>query len=335
MSAAGTPGATGFSAREVVGRWFPGLEVHGVRPLEGGWMNDVFGLESAVGPLVLRVLQPETTAEMTAWSHSLLDRVAPRLPTVLAPIRTPEGASMVEVDGRLATLERFVDGRLGDRSGRDVEPAGRALGALHRTLLEAGDLADELGARPGYPSWTELDWRENRWWSWGGVDRGMVEARVDLGVLDRAIEEVPGELASVASSAAGRALVTMPIHADYHEENLLVGGDGEVAAIIDWDECRVDWRAWDVANGLWSLCRNEGSTNLMGWQARAFLESYEAASGVGVPAEERAVFALCVRATRLYEALWGLGEMQRGHAGWDYLQQNIAAIAGIGELDLG
>ena len=241
---------------------------------------------------------------------------------------------MVEVDGRLATLERFVAGRLGNRSGSDVEPAGRALGTLHRAILEGGDLGAELGARPGYPSWTDLDWRENRWWSWAAADRGMIDARVDLEVLDRAIEEVPGELTAVAQ-ASGGSLVTMPIHADYHEENLLLGSDGEVAAIIDWDECRVDWRAWDVANGLWSLCRNEGNTNLVGSQARAFLESYESAAGFEVPREERAVFGLCVRATRLYEALWGIGEMQRGHAGWDYLRQNVAAIAGIEELELG
>lgn len=313
-------------AAELVQRWFPGVEVAGVRRLEGGWMNDVFGLETAAGRLVLRVLQPETTPAMTAWSHALLDRVAPRLATVLAPIRTPAGDSLVVQDGRVATLERFVAGRLGNRSGSDVAPAGRALGALHRVLLDVG----ELEARPGYPGWTDLDWRENRWWSWAAADRAAIGARVDIAVLDRAVEEVPVALGAVDA----RSIPVMAIHADYHEENLLVGDDGEVAAIIDWDECRVDWRAWDIANGLWSLCRNEGNTNLVGSQASAFLESYESASGLGVLAAERAVFALCVRATRLYEALWGIGEMQRGHAGWDYLQQNVAAIAGIGELAL-
>lgn len=311
----------------LVQRWFPGLAVTDVRRLEGGWMNDVFGLETEVGSLVLRALQPETTAAMTEWSHALLDRVAPELPTVLAPLRTPEGESTAEVDGRLATVERFVNGRRGNRSGSDVEPAARALGALHQMLLDV----DDLEGRPGYPRWAEMDWRENRWWSWSAADREMIGARVDLEVLDRAIEEVPLALGAVD----GGVLPTMAIHADYHEENLLVGGDGEVAAIIDWDECRLDWRAWDIANGLWSLCRNEANTNLVGEQARAFLEGYESTSGLGVLPAERAVFGLCVRATRLYEALWGVGEMQRGHAGWDYLEQNVYAIAGIGELDLG
>jgi Ser/Thr protein kinase RdoA (MazF antagonist) len=233
---------------------------------------------------------------------------------------------MVEVDGRLATLEPFVAGRLGNRAGTDLEPAARALGTLHRALAEVRD----LGQRPGYPAWTDLDWRENRWWSWSRADRDALSARVAVEVLDRAIEEVPVALASVDATG----LPTHPIHADYHEENLLIGAGGEVAAIIDWDECRLDWRVWDVANALWSLCRNDTNTALIVPAAMTFLEAYEF-TGPAVLPEERALFTLCTRATRLFEALWGLGEMQRGHPGWDYFQQNVAAIAGLEELDLG
>ena len=78
-------GSAGFNAREAIEHWFPGLAVHGLRRLQGGWMNDVFGLESALGPLVLRVLQPETTPAMAAWSHAVLDWVAPRVETVRSP----------------------------------------------------------------------------------------------------------------------------------------------------------------------------------------------------------------------------------------------------------
>ena len=107
-----------------------------------------------------------------------------------------------------------------------------------------------------------------------------------------------------------------------------------MAAIIDWDECRLDWRVWDIANGLWSLCRDEANTGLVPSEATRFLAAYESA-GPAVLSEERALIALCTRATRLFEALWGLGEMQRGHTGWYYLQQNIVAIEGIGEPELG
>ena len=289
-------------------------------------MNDVFGVDSEDGPLVLRVLQPEATPEMTDWSHQLLRRIASRLPNVQPPLRTPEGATTAEVGDRLATLERFVEGRLGNRSGSDIEPAARALGALHTVLAEV----DDVPSRPGYPAFADLEWRENRWWSWSSVDRDLVASRVDIEVIERALEEVPPALASVDATA----LPLHPIHGDYHEENLLLAQSGEVAAIIDWDECRLDWRIWDVANGLWSLCRNGANTGLVPSDAARFLGAYES-TGPAVLDEERVLVALCTRATRLFEALWGLGEMQRGHAGWDYLQQNIIAIDGIDELNLG
>ena len=330
MSDISDPGPTDLNTTELVRRWFPDVSAPNARRLEGGWMNDVFALDTDAGPFVLRLLQPEATEEMTAWSHGLLDRIAPRAPTVLAPLRTPTGASYVPSEARLATLERFVNGRLGTRTGADRAPPARALGALHRALSEVQDLPP----RPGYPAWVDLDWRENRWWSWSRADRDALGARVGIEVLDRAIEEVPVALSAVDSSA----LPTFPIHSDYHEGNLLIveGGptDGEVAAIIDWDETRLDWRVWDVANALWSLCRNDTNTALIAPAAAAFLEAYES-TGPPVLSNERGLVTLCTRATRLFEALWGIGEMQRGHTGWDYFEQNVAAIAGIEELDLG
>ena len=329
--------AQGLDPAELTRRWFPGVAIEGVRRLEGGWMNDVFAIDSEAGPLVLRVLQPEATAEMISWSHHLLDRIAPRLSTVQPPLRTPGGATTVEVNDRLATLERFVEGRLGNRAGSDIEPAARALGALHAVLAEV----DDVQPRSGYPRFADLDWRENRWWSWSRVDRELVAFRVDIEVIERALEEVPPALASVDSTA----LPLHPIHGDYHEENLLLEPSGEpagvagieaveVAAIIDWDECRLDWRMWDIANALWSLCRTEANTGLVPSEAARFLGAYESTGLIVLP-EERMLIALCTRATRLFEALWGLGEMQRGHAGWDYVQQNIIAIDGIEELGVG
>ena len=117
MSDISDPGPTDLNTTELVRRWFPDVSAPNARRLEGGWMNDVFALDTDAGPFVLRLLQPEATEEMTAWSHGLLDRIAPRVPTVLAPLRTPTGASYVPSEDRLATLERFVNGRLGTRTG--------------------------------------------------------------------------------------------------------------------------------------------------------------------------------------------------------------------------
>ena len=331
-------------------RWYPDLEIRAVRRLEGGWMNDVFAIESDLGTFVLRILQPEATEPMTAWSHAFLDRIAPQLTTVQPPLRTPAGSSYVllpparseapstidegDAEGRrIATLERFIEGRLGQRdTGADRAPAARALGTLHTAIVEA-TTTTRFASRPGYPAFVDLDWRENRWWSWSSIDRALITSRVDITPIERALEEIPALLRSVDPTP----LPTHPIHADYHEENLLLTEgvpDPEVVAIIDWDETRLDWRVWDIANALWSLCRNDTNTALIPAASAAFLETYES-TGPAILDAERALIPLCTRSTRLFEALWGLGEMQRGHAGWHYLEQNIHAISALPDLELG
>ena len=67
-------------------------------------MHDVFGLESEVGALVLRWLQPEVTPAATAWTQALLERVSPRLETVRSPMRTADGRSYSVHDGRLVHI---------------------------------------------------------------------------------------------------------------------------------------------------------------------------------------------------------------------------------------
>jgi Ser/Thr protein kinase RdoA (MazF antagonist) len=39
------------------------------------------------------------------------------------------------------------------------------------------------------------------------------------------------------------------IHADLHDGNLLVGGDG--LTVIDFDDCAFGWHVYDIAVGLW------------------------------------------------------------------------------------
>ena len=153
--------------------------------------------------------------------------------------------------------------------------------------------------------------------------------RVDLRIFDRAVEEVPEALRALNNDALPRVL----IHGDFYEGNLLIGDDGEVAAVLDWDECRLDWRAWDVANALWSFCRNETNSGLDREAATAFLAAYEPLGGA-LFAGEREAMGLLVRASRLWEALWGLGEIQRGHAGWDYFELNVAAVEGLSGFEL-
>jgi len=312
---------------ELLRLWLPDARLISVEPLSGGFVNEVSRVETDSGSFVLRRRVPETTAEMVAWEHSVQASVALRVPEVVAPLATSDGATLIEDEGRVVSLTRFVEGRAMDRlDSGDRAAAGRALGRLHAGLAEVRG----VGARPGYPALVESDWRENRRWAWRDMDLKEMGGRVNLPIFEQAVEEVPEALRALD----GDALPRIPIHGDFYEGNLLIGEDGEVAAILDWDECRSDWRAWDVANALWSFCRNESDTGLDEESAAALLDAYEPECGA-LLSGERAAMGLLIRASRLWEAMWGLGEMQRGYAGWDYFELNVSAVEGLSGFELG
>lgn len=310
----------------VVARWLSGTEVRSIEPLTGGDVNQVFRVETEDDVFVLRVYAVETSDVMVAWEHSLLRRTSGVLPEVVAPLVTSDGATFVERDARVVSLWPFVEGRRLDRLIKgDRLAAARMLGRLHAAL---GGL-DGIEARPGYPRWADVDWREHRLWSWSRADRAEIGARVDLGEFERELEELPAAVRALDASL----LPSMAIHGDYYADNLLLV-DGEVGAVLDWDECRVDWRAWEIAGAVWAFCRDESRVAIDPRMAVAFLGEYEHAGGVATAAE-RGTCGLLMRAARLWEAMYVLGEIQRGvGADWEYFEMNVAAMERLRGFEL-
>ena len=125
-------------------------------------------------------------------------------------------------------------------------------------------------------------------------------------------------------------LPVIPIHNDYFEDNLLYR-DGRIVGVVDWDEARLDWRAWDIANATWSFSRVVGEHRMDASIARAFLADYEAAGGE-VTNDERGVLLPLIRARLLWETLYELGRGCRGAmTDWEYLYGNLAALDDFSE----
>lgn len=310
----------------LLGRLLPRAHVVSFEPLVGGDVNDVYRVDVEAGAFVLRVYEADTTPAMVRWEHELIQQLAASVPEAVTPLVTPTGATFIEHGGRVASLWPFIEGRRADRLVEaDRVAAARMLGRLHSASFALAP----LDARPGYPPRAQVDWPEHRLWSWSSVDRATVGARVDLDQFERALDELPAAVRELD----GSALPAMPLHGDYGADNMLIA-DGQVVAVLDWDWCRVDWRAWEVGNAIWAFCRDGSRTSVDRGAAAKFLEAYERAGGEVLRAE-RAAFGLLMRAARLWEALYVLGEIQRGLAAdWEYFQMNVAAIAGLEELDL-
>jgi Ser/Thr protein kinase RdoA (MazF antagonist) len=59
------------------------------------------------------------------------------------------------------------------------------------------------------------------------------------------------------------------IHADLHDGNLLVGGDGRLT-VIDFDDCAFGWYGYDIAVGLY----HQQDSSRFGALSEAFVRGY-------------------------------------------------------------
>jgi Ser/Thr protein kinase RdoA (MazF antagonist) len=289
-------------------------------------------------------------ADSIAYEHALMRFIHGHLPEVPCPIAGRDGSTWFQHENRLATLFPFMPGRMADRkSARVRREAARVLARIHDAALDYPDRSP----RPGYPSLGDLDWEENRMWSWPAVraflsrgDRGPggamsdeppeVTAAYQREIVDRVLqierewENMRGWVAQVAPS--GRSLHFAPIHGDYYRRNLLVEGDA-ITAILDWDDCQPEWLALELGRALWEFCKSKRTDSLQATCARAFLQAYQDAGGP-VSEAEFDLLVPFIRCTRLVEALSDLGKAARGEV-WDagYTLHNLIALENLQGID--
>jgi len=155
----------------------------------------------------------------------------------------------------------FVEGRCPSRFRREHRVA--AAHSLARIHHAAATIVDPP-PRAGWPAWHHRHWSQNRAWSWPALRRvlpaaAVVPDRVDPAALAASIERHLEVLPVALRELAHRPWATHPLHGDYTKGNLHVRDD-RVVAVFDWDESRVDWRAWDIADAAWAFSRRVATT---------------------------------------------------------------------------
>ena len=214
------------------------LDVDGVtlEPITVGYGSVSWRVESARGRCVLKVGPLESAAK---WASG---RVGQGLATK-AGVPTQRALHFSVRDDRVVRAFEWVDGTTArslhdrpdaqERLGADL---GRAIGALH--AVDRVSYSSRLeGSAPTFDRWD--GYVRHRLAQIAA--RARATASVDEATLARA--------STLASTLAGEvtdsARMTL-CHRDLHPDNLVVGGDGALLAILDWDmaEC------WDQA-GEW------------------------------------------------------------------------------------
>lgn len=323
--------------RGLLHRWFRSGEVTGVERLSGGYLNDVFRVDTASGPRALRIGATTTSADMVMWELRALEHVVARGVPVPRGLPAQDGAALVEHEGRVAVLFTFLDGEEPDRLRREHRLAGaRMLARLHRALKEFD--------APPRPGWTlpdgapvllaDLDWRENRLWSWNACRQALLS--LDPGTLPAGVEprdivdqmehhiEVIGDRAK--RLRRGRLPVQV-IHGDYWPGNVRVHDD-EVAGVFDWDDTHHDWRALEVGRSAGEFCRDSPTHDFNLAEVDEFFDAYTEAGGEILP-EEREAFGVLVAAARVTETLYDFvldPPATRDEEGWEYLLATLRLL---------
>ena len=308
--------------------------------LGGGEAKDVFRLDTPRGAYVLRIYGPEFSAADVASELELATPIAVQLDEVPGPIATADGRRFAVAGGRAAVLTKYVAGAAPDRADREQR---RACAALLARLHAVGSAVERSLPRPGFPAWRDLDWQDNRWWSLPAVHRFLDadgdadtdaqrgRAAVDVREINARLDAEIAALPAVLAEIAALDLPKLPFQNDFWEGNIVMR-NGRIAAIVDWDECMVDWRALDQINAACSFGRGALGYDMHPDGIHEFLDDYIAAGGTISPNERRAHVPL--RAVRLlWETLYELGRGSRGNqVDWPYLWGNLRSFDGIDDI---
>jgi Ser/Thr protein kinase RdoA (MazF antagonist) len=264
-------------------------------PLEGGYKNTLL----RYGDLVLRLEKADL--DSVQWEHGVLRFLVQHMPEVVVPVAGPA----VLEDGRIGSLLPFVEGADLDPDDRHQRlELARVLARLHLAGLDW-----QGGPRPGRPAFVDLDWKTNHWWDWTIVEKRPA--------LVQAYEEATAWLA--AAPPLGRGIV----HGDICRANVRVR-NRSIVGVLDWEEARVDWPAWELANATWEVCR--AGEALDAGRANDFIQAYVDAGGPG----ETEPFTPLLRVRLIADALYSLTRAAEGGA-WDppHVERLLKALAGL------
>lgn len=241
--------------------------------------NANFRVQSTEGTLFLRAHRRGRTYERVEREQAVIRWAAGAGLPVIPPATTPGGAPIVEFAGHLWSIYPWIEGRTLQRGSIAPEGArmlGRLLGRLHRVLA-------------GYPREGPGRNSELRWDREASLaDLALVGERMrERGAKPQWKQAFEEHLAMVDSGETQESsrfewLPVQPTHGDFHERNVMLDGDGNVLAVVDWERFCLQPPAFEVLRAISFMWLLEEPL------LRPFLEGYAAehrlAAGTVAPA---------------------------------------------------
>ena len=219
--------------------WFT-EHIPGVQPpleftlIAGGHSNLTFGVTDAAGSTYVLRRPPLGHVLATAHDMSREHRIISALGPTDVPVAPALGLCTDDsVNGAPFYVMAFVDGHVlrdAATATEVLDEAGRraaghsvvdVLASIHAVDVDAVGLGD-LGKREGYSA-RQL----KRWYSQFQASNELTKRPVPL------VHEVHDRLAAAIPEQQG----TTVVHGDYRLDNCMVGDDGRIVAVLDWEIC--------------------------------------------------------------------------------------------------
>jgi Ser/Thr protein kinase RdoA (MazF antagonist) len=282
----------------------------------GGDMNLNLALSGADGPAyVLRVYAPWVGAKRVRFIQALRSYLRESGLPVTETLVTKHGHGVVEADGRVAEIERYVaGGKMTWDVSRQLRPALAMLGRVHAAMALAAGLSDEQP--PGHENHVEaehaLGWARRA----AAVVRGWEDARPAELALARDMVHLAEVLRPREAELAGAARRQL-VHGDFWEHNVLFDSDDHIAAVLDLDFCgsrpRVDDLAYTLSGTASSL--HSPTVEPAHWESiRPAVDAYSQAVAPPLSLEERRALPLAIARVVLFVARHLVTEAELGEA---------------------
>lgn len=217
--------------------------------LASGLLNQSWRIESEQGRYVLRVSRSERTRPQLAYEHAVLNALHARISAVVPPLPGIDGKTMQLAHGYVISLFPFIAGISGDDVPAAIRSAAAAvtLARIHRVSIEHLHVPQRPGSHSvdGHPRWI-----------WPEIEPVLQRALAPSPEVAPACAAIEREIASLDAwlddlAADGRLQPRALVHGDFNPRNLIFDGD-RLTAIIDWDDCRVEPVAWEVAQAAFA-----------------------------------------------------------------------------------
>lgn len=242
----------------------------------GGLSSKNFRFTTAQGNYVVKIYG--NWSLRTLASTEIMTQCAARhdVPVVI-PLRGLDKRSHYRVEGQTIAVLPYVDGAIlheNDLVPRAHEQSALVLAKLHAVKLSTFDSLPS--SRRRMVSVTSFQKKSQLLYA--DIAR-ITEITGNTWARDtiRASIETKESILKTYSSHALRELdhSTHLIHGDFHNENIIFSSDHKVAAVLDWEDCRLGHGASDVMMWIHFACMNQGLNEASAARARHFLAAYQ------------------------------------------------------------